>query len=87
MKCNHEFEKYGDPTGFNFCLARRSGECNPASHGAVTVKARCRICGEERTLNSNNGHYEVLNQEPLELRQAINTKKTTLNQNNRVVFP
>lgn len=61
MSCNHEFLKYGEPVGFCACMAHEPGTCDPRSHGAVTVKARCRLCGEERILNSNQGNYEVLN--------------------------
>ena len=58
LKHEHKFYKFGEPTGFSFCLARNAEECDPRSHGGINVKARCSICGEEARFNVNGDHYE-----------------------------
>ena len=54
----HKFFAYGEPTGFNMCLAMRAEECDPASHGGTNVHARCSICGKEARFNRNGDRYE-----------------------------
>lgn len=56
--CKHEYLKYGEPQGFNVCIGMKSGECDPRSHGAVNVHARCRLCGHETRFNINGEFHE-----------------------------
>lgn len=58
LKHEHKFFAYGEPTGFNMCLAMRAEECDPASHGGTNVHARCSICGKEARFNRNGDRYE-----------------------------
>ena len=60
LKHHHKFLKFGEPTGFSFCLANTADDCDPRSHGGVLVHAKCVICGEVRNFNVNGDHVEVM---------------------------
>jgi hypothetical protein len=55
--CRHEWEEIEDTTRcFGHCVNPR--DCNPASHGGITVKERCTKCGMVRFANKNCGNRE-----------------------------
>lgn len=43
-------------TCFEHCVKPR--DCNPASHGNITVTQTCKDCGTYRRINVNNRHIE-----------------------------
>lgn len=58
-KCKHTRTKDGEARGFVASVAQHADHENPAAHGHVTYTETCLDCGAERSVNSNQGFYEL----------------------------